>query len=92
MVVCHHMVLGTLNMASNTAVSCIIHNHCILSQHLGSIARLSLLLVPALTSLVLPSKAITPFIAIHTQLVAQYTHLKFGHVSYTIICSAFKNW
>ena len=61
------------------------HNHCILPQHVGSIAGLSLLLVPELTPLVLASKTFMPFIAIHTQLVAQYTHLKLGHISYSTI-------
>ena len=60
---------------------------CILPQHLGSIAGLSLLLVPELTPLVLPSKAFTPLIAAHIQLVAQYTHLKLGHISYASIYS-----
>ena len=36
---------------------------------------------------VLPSKALSPFIAVHTQLVAQYTHMKLGHISYTTIYS-----
>ena len=65
----------------------IIHNHSVLPQHLGSVASFSLLLVPELTSMVLPSKALTPLIAVHTQLVAQYTHMKLGHISYTTIYS-----
>ena len=65
----------------------IIHNHSVLPQHLGSVASFSLLLIPELTSLVLPSKALSPFIAVHTQLVAQYTHMKLGHISYTTIYS-----
>ena len=61
-------------------------NHSVLPQHLGSVASFSLLLIPEL-NIVLPSKALLPLIAVHTQLVAQYTHMKLGHISYMTIYS-----
>ena len=79
------MVLGTLNMAGNTVASSTttLFYHRTWALLLASAS----LLVPELTPLVLPSKTLMPFIAVHAQLVAQYTNLKLGHNSYSTIYS-----
>ena len=41
--------------------------------------------ITEITPLVLPSKALMPFIAVHIQLVAQYTYLELRYISYSTI-------
>ena len=65
----------------------VIYNHCVLPEYLGPVASLSPWLIPELTPLVLSSKALSPSITIHTQLVAQYTHLELRHRGFSTIYS-----